>query len=60
MVSIGITRIRAEMGTPHIICFSSPQDTAIAIAGTSRFKAGRGVGCPVSSPFRTHRALLRQ
>jgi hypothetical protein len=37
MTSIGVTRIRAEMGTPHIICFSSPQDTAIAIAGTSRF-----------------------
>lgn len=37
MISIGMTRIRAEMGTPHIMCFSSAQDTSIAIAGTRRF-----------------------
>ncbi|MFC1715430.1 DUF6785 family protein [Candidatus Poribacteria bacterium] len=37
MISIGMTRIRAEMGTPHLMCFSSAQDTSIAIAGTRRF-----------------------
>ena len=40
MLSFAITRVRAELGTPHEIYFVNPHDIMATIGGTRRFDSG--------------------